>query len=70
MLPWSEMEGFHRETGAIQEQLQQLNQQGYLTINSQSQVNGASSTDPKVGWGGLNGYVPASYSCVRLVWSI
>jgi methylenetetrahydrofolate reductase (NADPH) len=55
MLPWSEMEGFHRETGTIQSQLQQLNTQGYLTINSQPQVNGAPSTDAKVGWGGPDG---------------
>ena len=57
MLPWSEMEGFHRETGSIQEQLQQLNLQGYFTINSQPQVNGAPSSDAKVGWGGTDGYV-------------
>ena len=58
MLPWSEMEGFHRETGSIQEQLQQLNLQGYFTINSQPQVNGAPSSDAKVGWGGTDGYAP------------
>lgn len=57
MLPWSEMEGFHRETGTIQDQLQQLNLRGYLTINSQPQVNGSPSTDAKVGWGGPDGYV-------------
>lgn len=57
MLPWSEMEGFHRETGSIQDQLQQLNLQGYFTINSQPQVNGAPSSDAKVGWGGTDGYV-------------
>ena len=56
MLPWSEMEGFHRETGSIQQQLQQLNLQGYFTINSQPQVNGAPSSDAKVGWGGTDGY--------------
>ena len=55
MLPWSEMEGFHKETGTIQSQLQQLNQQGFLTINSQPQVNGAPSSDAKVGWGGADG---------------
>ena len=49
------MEGFHRETGTIQSQLQQLNTQGYLTINSQPQVNGEPSTDAKVGWGGPDG---------------
>ena len=56
MLPWSEMEGFHRETGSIQDQLLKLNRQGYLTINSQPQINGASSSDAKVGWGGPDGY--------------
>ena len=55
MLPWSEMEGFHKETGVIQDQLLQLNQRGYLTINSQPQINGAASSDSKVGWGGPDG---------------
>ena len=55
MLPWSEMEGFHRETGQIQDQLQQLNLQGYFTINSQPQINGVPSSDAKVGWGGADG---------------
>ena len=63
MLPWSEMEGFHRETGSIQDQLQQLNLQGYFTINSQPQVNGVPSSDAKVGWGGTDGYVLRCICC-------
>jgi len=34
-----------------------MNKNGFLTINSQPRVNGALSTDPKVGWGPKGGYV-------------
>ena len=57
VLPWSEMDSLQLETGSIKDQLVALNRRGYLTINSQPGVNGASSTDPKVGWGGPNGWV-------------
>ena len=55
VLPWSEMDSLQLETGYIKDQLVALNRKGFLTINSQPGVNGASSTDPKVGWGGPNG---------------
>jgi len=57
MLPWNEMETLQLETAMIKQELVQMNQQGYLTINSQPAVNGAPSTDSKFGWGGPNGYV-------------
>ncbi|CAL5228752.1 g11938 [Coccomyxa viridis] len=57
VLPWSEMDSLQLETGYIKDQLVALNRKGFLTINSQPGVNGACSTDPKVGWGGPNGYV-------------
>lgn len=55
VLPWSEMDSLQLETGYIKDQLVALNRKGFLTINSQPGVNGACSTDPKVGWGGPNG---------------
>ncbi len=67
MLPWSEMDSLQHETGAIQERLVALNRGGLLTINSQPAVNGAQSTDPRVGWGGPNGCAasPGSLSVVQ-----
>ena len=41
----------------IRENLQWLNANGFLTVNSQPRVNGAPSSDPSVGWGGDNGVV-------------
>jgi methylenetetrahydrofolate reductase (NADPH) len=55
-LPWCELP-VQAETGRIAERLIKLNREGYLTINSQPQVNGAHSSDPTVGWGGAGGYV-------------
>ena len=55
VLPWSESMGMMTETSRIQQQLLQLNQNGYLTINSQPCINGAPSSDHSVGWGGPNG---------------
>ncbi|KAK9806544.1 hypothetical protein WJX73_009540 [Symbiochloris irregularis] len=57
VLPWSESMGMMTETNQIQKQLLQLNQRGFLTINSQPRIDGAPSSDPHVGWGGPNGYV-------------
>ena len=34
-----------------------LNQNGFLTINSQPSVNAAPSDDEKYGWGGAGGYI-------------
>ena len=58
VLPWSESMGMMTETRQIQAQLLQLNQAGFLTINSQPRINSAPSSDPSVGWGGPNGWPP------------
>eukprot|EP00118_Oscarella_pearsei_P005553 m.25641 g.25641 ORF g.25641 m.25641 type:complete len:662 (+) comp28853_c0_seq4:64-2049(+) len=55
-LPWNEEE-LALETSVITDQLAHLNRNGIWTINSQPNVNGASSTDSKFGWGGSGGYV-------------
>ncbi|KIY53373.1 methylenetetrahydrofolate reduct [Fistulina hepatica ATCC 64428] len=55
-LPWSD-EKANPETSVISQQLAKLNELGFLTINSQPAVNGASSSDPLFGWGPSNGYV-------------
>ncbi len=55
VLPWSEMESLHSETGTIKSEIVGLNKAGFLTINSQPRVNGASSSDSAVGWGGEHG---------------
>ena len=55
-LPWCEMP-VQIETSRIVSQLVTLNKNGYLTINSQPQVNAAPSDSPDVGWGGPGGYV-------------
>lgn len=49
------MDGMQEESKAIASELMELNRAGYLTINSQPQVNGAPSSDPKYGWGGADG---------------
>ncbi len=55
-LPWCEMP-VQNETSRITKQLVTLNRHGYLTINSQPQVNAAPSDSVDVGWGGPGGYV-------------
>jgi hypothetical protein len=55
-LPWCEHSPAP-ETSYISSNLKLLNANGYLTINSQPAVNGSSSTDPEVGWGGPGGFV-------------
>jgi methylenetetrahydrofolate reductase (NADPH) len=55
-LPWSDV-GLQAESGPITDTLVSLNRAGFLTINSQPQVNGAPSTHPSVGWGGPGGFV-------------
>ena len=55
VLPWNEMDKMQKETEHIGESLVKLNTAGYLTINSQPQVDGASSEDHFVGWGGPGG---------------
>jgi len=55
-LPWCEMP-IQIETGRIVDEIVKLNKSGYLTVNSQPQINGAASDSPDVGWGGPGGIV-------------
>ncbi len=55
-LPWCE-EKMQLESQPIKDKLKALNKHGVLTINSQPRVNGVSSSDAAVGWGGAGGYV-------------
>lgn len=55
-LPWSDGE-LAPETLPLLDQLASINKKGILTINSQPNVNGASSTDKVHGWGNPGGYV-------------
>jgi methylenetetrahydrofolate reductase (NADPH) len=55
-LPWIDTE-LNLETGPIKDGLIKINEAGFWTINSQPRVNGADSTDPAVGWGGIGGVV-------------
>jgi len=55
--PWSDESSLYPETEAIRGQLVNLNERGYLTINSQPAVNGVRSDDKVHGWGPKNGYV-------------
>jgi len=55
-LPWIDFP-IQPETNTILNQLLEVNQQGFWTINSQPRVNGALSTDNNVGWGGPGGIV-------------
>ncbi|KAI0364728.1 methylenetetrahydrofolate reduct [Pilatotrama ljubarskyi] len=55
-LPWSDSAP-SSETSVIAPQLAQLNELGFLTINSQPAVDGARSDDRIHGWGPANGYV-------------
>lgn len=57
ILPWNEMDKMQKETTHIGNSLVQMNSAGFLTINSQPQINGVESTDPAVGWGGPDGVV-------------
>ncbi|KAJ5780303.1 hypothetical protein N7457_005463 [Penicillium paradoxum] len=55
-LPWSDSP-ISTEAHDIQEDLLNLNQRGFLTINSQPAVNGVKSSHPIYGWGPKNGFV-------------
>ncbi|KAF8637613.1 hypothetical protein AX17_002682 [Amanita inopinata Kibby_2008] len=55
-LPWSD-QAPATETSIIAKQLAQINELGFLTINSQPAVNGARSDDKIFGWGPSNGYI-------------
>lgn len=56
VFPWVDGE-IQAETARISDELVTLNRAGYLTINSQPQVDGAASDDPEVGWGSEGGRV-------------
>ncbi len=47
--PWSEAEGLQPETVQINDKLVKINNQGFLTINSQPAVNGEKSDSLSVG---------------------
>ncbi|XP_071552419.1 methylenetetrahydrofolate reductase (NADPH) [Panulirus ornatus] len=55
-VPWNDDE-LSAETSLLTDKLSEFNKRGVLTINSQPNVNGASSEDPVVGWGMPGGYV-------------
>lgn len=55
-LPWSDQPAA-KETSKISEQLSEVNERGFWTINSQPVVDGVKSDDPVHGWGPRNGYV-------------
>jgi methylenetetrahydrofolate reductase (NADPH) len=55
-LPWCET-SIQPETHRIVHRLVDLNLKGYLTINSQPQVNGAASDSSDIGWGGPGGFI-------------
>lgn len=55
-LPWSE-QGRSSEMKVIARKLAQINDLGFLTINSQPAVNGVPSNDKVFGWGPSNGFV-------------
>jgi len=53
-IPWCH--NLANETSSINEKLIDINRSGYLTINSQPNINGMSSNHPN-GWGGSDGYL-------------
>ncbi|KAM5270383.1 methylenetetrahydrofolate reductase (NADPH) isoform 1-T1 [Hipposideros larvatus] len=54
-LPWNDKP--LAAESSLKEKLLRVNRQGVLTINSQPNINGQSSTDRVVGWGPSGGYV-------------
>jgi methylenetetrahydrofolate reductase (NADPH) len=56
ILPWCES-ALSGETVPLTGKLASLNRAGFLSINSQPAVNGAKSTHPIYGWGGVGGRV-------------
>ena len=55
-LPWCEMP-LAQESKQISDDLLNLNEMGYFTINSQPKINGLPSEDAEVGWGGPGGRI-------------
>ena len=56
ILPWCES-ALSGETVPLTNKLAEINRSGFLSINSQPAVNGAKSTHPTYGWGGVGGRV-------------
>jgi methylenetetrahydrofolate reductase (NADPH) len=56
ILPWCES-ALSGETVPLTSKLASINRAGFLSINSQPAVNGAKSTHPIYGWGGVGGRV-------------
>lgn len=63
-LPWCD-QGPSKETSVISEPLARINEEGFLTINSQPRVDGAKSSDSSFGWGPKDGYVYQKVSPIR-----
>jgi len=55
-LPWCEIP-LAQESRQISDDLLNINEMGYFTINSQPKINGLPSEDPVAGWGGAGGRV-------------
>ena len=55
-LPWCEIP-LAQESKQISDDLLNLNEMGYFTINSQPKINGLPSEDAEVGWGGPGGRI-------------
>ena len=55
-LPFNDEE-IQTETSVLLEQLDRINGEGFLTINSQPNVNGVPSDNETFGWGGSGGYI-------------
>ena len=55
-LPWCEIP-LAQESKQISDDLLNLNEMGYFTINSQPKINGLPSDDAEVGWGGPGGRI-------------
>lgn len=55
-IPWEDGP-LSEETSIINKRLADMNKKGVLTINSQPNVNAASSSDPIFGWGNPGGYI-------------
>ncbi len=55
-LPWCEMP-LAQESKQISDDLLNLNEMGFFTINSQPKINGLPSEDAEVGWGGPGGRI-------------
>ena len=55
-LPFNDDE-LQLETELLISNLDTVNRHGFLTINSQPNVNGVPSSDERFGWGGSGGYI-------------